>query len=501
MTVREATVQLTSLQKQMYAYNHALGVVFYDAETAAPKDSAEGRGEAIGILSGIFYELFANQKTGELLDYLMEHKDELTKQQARETELLLRDYDEMRKIPQEEYVAYQRLINEAQNVWEKAKRQNDFPAFAPYLEKIIQSRIRFAAYYDSSKPPYDVCLNQFERGLTVQKADDFFKALREKIVPLVHRIQAEGKRIDDSFLHQEFPIEQQKLLSDYLMEVMGIDETHCILGETEHPFTTEFNNRDVRITTHYLPNDITSSMFSVIHEGGHALYELHTADALRYTCLAGGTSMGIHESQSRFFENIIGRSEEFINLIFPKIQELFPNQFREVTPHQFYLAVNKSVPSLIRTEADELTYCLHIMVRYDIEKMMFSGDLNINELPGIWAEKMKEYLGIDVPDDARGVLQDVHWSNGQIGYFPSYAFGSAYATQIMAALAHELNVSELVKKGEMQPILDWLTSHIYQYGRAKDPEELLRICCHTDFDPQYYINYLIQKYTRIYELD
>ena len=229
--------------------------------------------------------------------------------------------------------------------------------------------------------------------------DSFFATLREGLVPLIHKI-GEKPQIDDSFLHQEYPAAQQKAFADYLMEVMGLDRSHCGLGETEHPFTLEFNNKDVRITTNYDEHNVASSMYSVLHEGGHALYELGIRDDLQYTCLAGGVSMGVHESQSRFYENLIGRSRPFVEAIYPKVQELFPRQLGGVSAEQFYRAVNKAQPSLIRTEADELTYCLHVMVRYEIEKQLIGGTLEAKDVPAVWAKLYKEYLGIEVPNGA-----------------------------------------------------------------------------------------------------
>lgn len=500
MILSEAIQQLTLLQKKMHAFSHATSMIYFDSVTVAPEDTAEGRGQTLGILSSLSYELFANPETEKLLKFLNEHKDELTPQQYREVVILTRDYEEISKIPQEEYVAFQVMLNEAQNVWHKAKNENDFPAFAPYIEKVASTLRKFASYFNSKEKPYNVWLNQYERGLSMEKLDVFFEKLKEVIVPLLHRIQNEAEQIDDSFLKQEFPIEGQRLLSDYLMEVMSIDRKHCGIGETEHPFTINFNKNDVRITTKYHLNDFTSSMYSVIHEGGHALYELHTGDELMYTCLGRGVSMGIHESQSRLFENIIGRSKSFIELIFPKLKELFPEQLKNVTAHQLYLAVNKCEASLIRIDADELTYCLHIMVRYEIEKMLIEGTVNIDELPEIWARLMKEYLGVDVPDDSHGVLQDSHWSGGSMGYFPSYAIGSAYSAQIMHRMRKDLNIEEIIASGNLKPIVDWLEEHIYKYGSLMDPTDLFEQACGEPFDPKYYTDYLTEKFKEIYGL-
>lgn len=501
MNMQESTKKLEELQRKMFALSFAAGLINFDSQTHAPEDSAVSRGEALSELSGFSYRVFANPQTEELLTTLKAHETQLNDMQRRQTELLKRDYDLMHKVPQEEFTAFSKLVNDAQNVWQTAKRNNDYPAFAPYIQKIAETLRSFAGYFDSKAKPYDVWLDQFERGLDMKQADSFFEQLRETIVPLVKRIQKEGAAIDDSFLHQEFPIEKQRELSKYLMEVMTIDRKRCTISESEHPFTTEFSKRDVRITTHYHEKQMTSSMYSVIHESGHALYELNVADELMYTCATGGASMGVHESQSRLFENLIGRSEPFIQLIYPKLQELFPTQLSGVTDQQFYRAVNKCQPSLIRIEADELTYSLHIMIRYEIEKLLLEGKASQQELPTLWAELTKKYLGIDTPDDAHGVLQDSHWSGGSMGYFPSYAIGSAYSAQIMDTMRKDLHVDELIRKGDFKPIVAWLTDKIYRFGKSMDPADLIRHACGKPFDPAYYTDYLTEKFKKIYQLD
>ncbi len=500
MTVREAAEKLEKLEQKLNAYNHAMGVMYYDSATAAPAGSAVGRGETLGVLSGTYYELFAAPDVGVLLETILSNRDEIDTLTAKKAEIMKRDYDETSKIPQEEYVAFTKLCSDAENVWHRAKKENDFAAFAPYIDQIVETLIRFAGYYGPGQDPYDVWLSQNERGLTQKTLDAFFESLRGKIVPLLKRIQAEGIEIDDSFLHQEYPIEKQKAFSDYLMQVMQIDRNYCAIGETEHPFTTNFNKYDVRITTHYYTDHPEFSMYSVIHEGGHALYELHTGDELIGSCLATGTSMGVHESQSRLFENMVGRSEAFISYIFPKMQEIFWPQLQNVTAHQMYLALNKCEPSLIRTEADELTYALHIMVRYEIEKKLFKGEAKAKDLPGLWAEMMRAYLGIEVPDDTSGVLQDSHWSNAQMGYFPSYAIGSAYAAQFVAHLKRDIDMEKAISSGNLKPVEDWLCEKIWRFGRGMDPEEILLNACGEPFNPTYYTDYLEEKFSAIYGL-
>ncbi len=498
-TLDQALEALAKYQQTMAAYDHAMGVLYLDATTAAPADTWEGRGKTMEILSGITYELMADPKNGELLAFLEAHAGELTDRQRREVEVVRKNYDQIHRIPAEEYVAYSVLLNDAQGVWAKAKHEDDFAAFAPYLEQIVAYNKKFAGYYNPDKAPYDALLSEYEEGMDTVTLDAFFAQLREVIVPLIAQIK-QAKPIDDGFMFRKYPIEIQKKFSDYLMEVMGLDRSHCAIAESEHPYTTNFNNKDVRITTHYHEDNLVSSMYSVIHEGGHALYELGAEDCYNYTALSGGVSMGIHESQSRFYENIIGRSRPFIYAIFPKVKELFPEQLSEVTPEDFYRAVNKAEPSLIRTEADELTYALHVMVRYEIEKQLMDGSLQVKDVPAAWKELYREYLGVEVPNDREGCLQDSHWSGGSIGYFPSYALGSAYGPQMLKKMEEELgDIWTDVEKGDLSRVTGWLREHIHRHASFKKPGVLFEEVC-GKFDAKYYTDYLTEKYRNLYQL-
>lgn len=498
-TTDQALSALKKLEGTMAAYDHAMGVLYLDATTAAPSESWEGRGKTMEVLSQITYDLLAREENGELLAFLEAHSGELDSQTRREVEMLRKRYDEIHRVPAEEYVAYSVLLNDAQNVWNKAKLNDDFDAFAPYLEKIVTFNRKFAGYYHPEMKPYDALLNEYEEGMTMETLDVFFAQLRKAIVPLLEKVQS-APQIDGSFLFRHYGAEKQRVFSDYLMEVLGIDRTHCAIAETEHPYTTEFNNKDVRITTHYYENNLVSSMFSVIHEGGHALYELGCDDKYNYTVLAGGVSMGVHESQSRFYENLIGRSRAFVHAIFPKVKELFPEQLADVDETMFYRAINKAQPSLIRTEADELTYCLHIMVRYEIEKRLIDGTLAVKDVPAAWKALYKQYLGVDVPNDREGCLQDSHWSGGGIGYFPSYALGSAYGPQMLHEMEKDLgDIWADVSKGDLSRVTRWLREHIHHHASFIKPGELFRQVC-GEFDPRYYTDYLTKKYTELYEL-
>lgn len=498
-SVAQALEQLRKLEKTQAAFTHALGILELDAVTCAPAGSWEGRGQVMGTLSEQMYNLIADPENAGLLAYLKEHAEELDDQAKREVEVVDRQYQQMHRIPAQEYVAYNVLLNDSQANWEKAKNQNDFTVFQPYLEKIVEFNRKFAGYYNPDLAPYDALLNEYEEGMTARVLDVFFAELRSTIVPLLEKIREKENPVP-AFVGRSYPASRQRQFSEYLMQTMGIDPRYCTIAESEHPFTTNFNNRDVRITTHYYENNFLPSMYSVIHEGGHALYELDADPKYNYTALYGGVSMGIHESQSRFYENLIGRSEGFIRYIFPKARELFPEQLADVDADMLYRAVNRVEPSLVRIEADELTYSLHIMVRYEIEKELIAGSLAVEDVPARWNQLYKDYLGVDVPDDAMGCLQDIHWSCGNIGYFPSYALGSAYGAQMLAAMEREIgDVHGDMEQGDLSRITGWLTEHIHQHAGFKKPGKLFEDACGT-FDARYYTEYLKKKYSRIYGL-
>lgn len=499
MNLQTAMEKLNTLEATQCAYYHAMSVLSIDGETVAPKRSVVGRSKTMGVLSGVTYQLLVNDEVREMLDVILSSREQVDAATARRAELLKEDLDNMTRIPQEEYVAYQTLVNEANAVWHEAKEKSEFSLFAPYLEKIIDYNRRFAAYKNPDRPAYDVLLDEYEKGASMATLDPFFALLREKLTPVILEVAKQPAPRTD-FLHQSFPIAQQRVFSDRLMAMMGMDRECCAIGETEHPFTDGFNKWDVRITTHYYENDLASSMYSVIHEGGHALYEMGVGDGLQFTGLSGGSTMGIHESQSRFYENIIGRSLPFCKALLPVAQELFPDQLRGVTPEMFYAAVNEARPSLIRTEADELTYAHHVMIRYELEKLMMFGQVKVNELPGLWNQFYKDYLGVTVPNDREGILQDSHWSGGAIGYFPSYALGSAYGVQMLAAMEKDVDVWAAAEKGDLSPITAWLGEHIHRYGRLLKPAQLLENAMGAAFDPNCYVDYLTRKFSALYNL-
>lgn len=498
MTLAEAKEKLIALQGKMSAYNHAAALIYYDGVTAAPKRTAENRAHTLGVLSEEQYRLATGQDTAELLEFLDAKREKLDLREKRMVYLLLKDIRQMRKIPMDEFVAYQMLLVEADDVWHTAKETSDFALFEPILEKIFETHVRFAGYCAPEKDPYDYWLNEYEEGASREALDAFFAVLRSRIVPLLRRVQA-APQLDNSLIRGYFPADRQDILSRRLMDIIGLDPEHVGLSTTEHPFTTSLGSHlDERITTHYYEEDFSYSMFSVIHEGGHALYDTGSDDALAWTVLDGGVSMGIHESQSRFYENILGRSRAFCEYLFPIIQEIFPRELEGRTAEEFYKAVNRAEPSLIRTEADELTYCLHVMIRYELEKRVMAGELKVRDLPAEWNRLYKEYLGVDVPDDRHGVLQDSHWSGGSIGYFPSYALGSAYGAQYLRKMRETVDVDDCLRRGELAPINDWLRERIWKHGCTYRPNELFEMAVGEKFDPTVYTDYLEEKFTALY---
>ncbi len=497
MTLEQAKENLMTLQAKMSAYDHAMGLISYDGMTTAPKGTAANRGRTLAVLSEEQYKLSTGEQTVKLLEFLDSQKQELTEKEQRMVFLLLKEIRQMQKIPMEEYVAYQELLNEADDVWQNAKRNNDFASFEPLLEKIFETNRRFAGYCAPDKDPYDYWLNEYEDGLDRQTCDRFFDALRQRLVPLIKKV-AEKPQVSDACLWGQAPENQQQALSLRLMQIMGLDPAHVGFSTTEHPFTTSLGSHfDERVTTHYQPDNFSSSMFSVIHENGHALYDTGSSDDLAYTVLDGGVSMGIHESQSRFYENLLGRSRAFTGFLFPQLQELFP-YLKQFSAEDFYKAVNRVQPSLIRTEADEVTYCLHVMIRYELEKRVMAGELSVHDLPGEWKRLYQEYLGVDVPDDRQGVLQDSHWSGGSIGYFPAYALGSAYGVQFLQKMRESVDVDGCLAAGNFAPINDWNREHIWQYGSLYKPAEIMQKVLGEGLNPDAYLSYLENKCKEIY---
>ncbi|WP_228551444.1 carboxypeptidase M32 [Paenibacillus sp. FSL W8-1187] len=499
----KALTEFRELDRKIVRYQEAAAVIGWDLRTGAPRKGHAGRAEVLGMLGAEAFQLATSPRMGELLEQLEEKEaqaalGEIDRKLVSETR---RSYDRSVKIPPKLYEEYVVLASQSESAWEQARKDNDFPAFQGYLERVIGYTNQFIDLWGPKATRYDTLLDDYEPDMTVQELDEIFTSLRGQLVPLAAAIAASPNRPDRAFLEGLFDKERQKEFSRYMLGQLGYDFEGGRIDESAHPFQTTFNLGDVRVTTRYLPEDVTSALFGTIHEAGHALYEQNISPELAGTSLCHGTSMGIHESQSRFWENIVGRSRPFWQRYFPDLQSRFPEQLAGVDAEAFYRSQNAVQPSLIRIEADELTYNLHIIIRYEIEKLIFNEGAKAADLPAIWNDKYREYLGITPPSDADGVMQDVHWSAGLFGYFPSYSLGNIYSAQLADAMKTALpNMEELVAKGELAPIRGWLTEHVHRHGRLRTPKEIILGATGKPLDSSHLVQYLRTKYTDIYKL-
>lgn len=497
---KETYGMLKPCLERAMALQTALILFEWDNETLAPEEAGKYTARVQGALSEAYQEIMTGEKIKRLLEQCRKETglSEAERAIIREAQ---EEYDRLVRIPPKEYRAYQELVAESARVWAKAKEQQDFAAFAPVLKEIIFYQKRFAGYRaKDGQKLYDVMLDDYEKGFSMKKLDEFFGLLKEELVPFLKEVTQSRTEIRDDFLTGDYPEEKQRELAEFLAEYVGFDFKRGVLAQSAHPFTTNLHNHDVRLTTHYKKR-VDSSLFSVIHEAGHGIYELGVADELTQTLAGQGASMGMHESQSRFFENMIGRNEAFWEPIYKKLQELFPKELGKVSREEFVRAVNKVQPGLIRTEADELTYSLHVLVRYELEKMLIEENLNVEKLPELWADKYEEYLGVRPQNPAEGVLQDIHWAQGSFGYFPSYALGSAFAAQMLQFMKKSMDFEELLRKGEIEVIRHVLKRHIHRFGKMRDSRQLLRDMTGEDFEPRYYVEYLKEKYSRLYQTE
>lgn len=482
--------------KEKKIIDSMLALLQWDLETQAPKGGYKLISEMIGELSLKSYNLTTSKEFLEILKELKKNEEKLDNIVKREIELLEEEVEKIKVIPSEEYKMYSELTAKAQGIWEIARENNDFESFAPILEQIFNFNRKFIEYRGIKEDVYSEILNDYEKGMNVKKLDNFFEELKKEIVPLLKEVN-KNKRDFQKKVKFEVSEYNQKLFSKEVLEYIGFDLERGVLSESAHPFTLTVNKDDVRLTTRYLKDLPFSSIFSTIHEGGHGVYEQGVDEILKDTILSDGASMGIHESQSRFYENVVGRSKEFWFGILEKSKFKY-SKLSELTLEEIYKGINEVSPSLIRVEADELTYSLHIMVRYEIEKGILSGEYLVKDLPRVWNEKMYEYLGVVPSTDSEGVLQDVHWSCGLIGYFPSYALGNVYSLQILNAMKKDINIEGTLERGELKRIKEWLREKIHRYGKLKTPKEIMVSVTGEELNPEYYIEYLKEKYKNIY---
>jgi carboxypeptidase Taq len=489
-------------QEKNRALNYVSSVASFDAQTIAPKnkDAVNERSEAMGYFALESFHHNNSQAYDTLLKDLETVFEDLSPEMQRIVYLERKSLEKLKVINPKDYQDYAILLSQAQVAWEHAKAANDFAGYAPYLERILMFTRKFATLQKSVDGPlYNQLLDEYEEGNTIEKLDAFFATLKARIVPLLKKIQQSNVTIRNDFMSRIFPKHEQLAYAKSLLAFLGYDLHRGALAESVHPFTSEISPNDVRVTTRIYENNFVSNIYSTAHEGGHGIYEQNLGKKVKGTLLGHGAAMSIHESQSRFYENVISRSKAFTHVVFPDLQKQFP-QFKDVTVDEFYRGINEVQTSFIRVEADELTYSLHIMVRYELEKQLIAGTLSVDDLPKAWNKLYSEYLGITPKTNAEGCLQDVHWSGGAFGYFPSYALGNAISIQLLKTMEKELSLETVIKSKNLIPIRDWFADKIYRHGKLYPPFVLLKKVTKEDLNPTYYCDYLEAKFSEIYDL-
>jgi carboxypeptidase Taq len=499
--VSETFEKLKEYLEKIQQYGQAATLLFWDMDTGMPKEGFAGHSQALTYFST---EQFKLSTAPELKEYLaiLNTPEEFSALDSdwqfivkrMQRELLL---DE--QIPVDFYSSYVQAQTDAGKAWEEAKKNADFSIFQPHLATMIEMTKQMMAYRYPDKEIYDALLNQYEEGMDSATIDRLFEELKAGLIPLIDKILS-AKQPDDSKFHRHFDIDSQKKVQKLLLDYIGFSWDKGTVGESEHPYTLNFCSKDVRITNHFHEDDVLSAMFSAIHEGGHAIFEQNVNPKLDHTVAGSCCYMGLHESQSRFYENVLARNENFWIPIYEKIQELLPG-LSDVSCEEFVREVNHVRNSYIRTEADEVTYCFHIIIRYEIEKAIFRDGVSVEELPKLWNAKMQEYLKITPRNDAEGILQDMHWSDGSFGYFPTYLLGSIYDGMFLDALEQDLGpVDIILKEGRIREITEWLNRKIHVYGSTRLPKDVIEAVCGREVSAEPLLRYFTEKYTRIYEL-
>ncbi len=486
---------------KMQQYEHVTTLLFWDMKTKAPKQGQAAHIEALTHFSAENFAMSTSEALGNMLDQLAapEEYKALDDTWKFIISRMKRDFDRNRRIPADVYEAFVRAQAESGTAWEDAKRADDFSIFAPHLKKMIDMQKEITGYKNPGKEVYEAMLDEYEEGMDSVTIDRLFQELKRELIPLVQKI-AEKQQPEDPRFHEYCDPDAQKKVQWMLLDYIGFRRDSGAVDETEHPFTISFSSKDVRVTNHYYEHEPLSSIFSAIHEGGHAIFDQNVNPAYDKTVAGSCGYMGIHESQSRFYENILGRNKNFWVPIYDKLGELLP-QFKEISLDEFYREINHVKNSFIRTEADELTYCFHIILRYEMEQAIFRDHVPVEELPALWNQKMKEYLQITPKNDREGILQDVHWSDASFGYFPSYLLGSIYDGMYLEALEQELgSVDELLKAGRISEITKWLNEKIHWYGNTRKPKEVIEAVCGKEVSAEPLIRYFKKKYTEIYGL-
>ncbi|MCS7217098.1 MAG: carboxypeptidase M32 [Candidatus Bipolaricaulota bacterium] len=494
-----ALAELKSYVAEMVELQAAAAIAHWDARTYMPERGVETRAKVVGRLSRLAFERVVSPKFGELLAAAEKELPNASEAERAMVRMGKRDHERARAIPPDFYQRFVELCTKAESVWEKAKAEANFALFRPYLAEIVDMVREMARLIGYKEHPYDALLEEYEPGMTTREVAGILGGLRERLVPFVRELQERGTP-PPPIPAGRYRLPSQKALCTEVLKAIGYDFSAGRLDESAHPFTIGLGPGDTRVTNRYNEAEPFSALYGALHEGGHALYDQGIPPELYWMGLAGGASYGIHESQSRFWENQIGRSLAFWEFFKPRLARRFRG-FARTSPETIFRMVNKVEPSLIRVEADEVTYNLHICLRFELEVELLEGRLKVEDLPERWNAAMKAYLGVVPPDDAKGVLQDVHWSGGAFGYFPSYALGNLYAAQFMEKLQEaQPNLWDEVRKGQFQNVLSWLRQNIHRYGRMYFPEELCQKVTGEKLSPEPFLRYLREKYALVYRL-
>ena len=481
----------------------AAAVLGWDQQVYMPTGGAEARAIQLSTLTKTTHDWFVSDEIGQLLEDLEKELADADYDsfEASMVRVTRRGYDRERKLPSELVAELSKTAALAHQAWQKAREAADFAQFQPHLEKILELTVQKAEAWGYEDRVYDALLEGFEPGMKTAQVETLFEEMKEGLVPLVKAIAERQDAVDDSLFGQEFDVDKQWDFGMEVVKALGFDFEHGRQDKTAHPFTTSFSPSDVRLTTRLFPDMFKSALFASIHEAGHGMYEQGFDRSLDRTPLSDSASLGVHESQSRMWENIVGRSRGFWTHWLPRLKGYFPRQLEGIGVEAFYQAINKVKPSLIRVEADEVTYNLHIMLRFEIENLMVEGKVQVADLPELWDAKMEEYLGIRPPDVADGVLQDVHWSSGYIGYFPTYSLGNLLAAQFYnQAVGEKPEIPSEIEQGEFGTLFTWMREKIHKPGGAYMPAELVERVTGGPIRTEPFLDYVRAKYTEIYGL-
>ena len=502
MTIESDYKILLKKIKEVEILSQVQRILGWDQETYMPPKGIKQRSLQNALISSIRHEKFTDPKIGELLKDIKDDPEFTSLNEIKKRNIILieRDYNREIRVPSELVAEIAKQTSIALNVWQKAKNESNFSLFKPELEKVVKLVIKRAKAIDDTKEPFNVLLEENDYGMTSSKLTKMFNELKEELIPLIQNCVNSPRQPDLSILKHEVPLEIQRKISEDLANFLEYNLERGNIAEVEHPFTSGSLD-DVRITTHYYEHDVLNSFFSVAHEAGHGMYELEINKDYAYQPVGESVSAGLHESQSRCLENNICRSREFWGYYLPKFKELTGKAFIDLTVDQVYHAVNRAALTPIRVSADELTYNLHIILRFEIERDLLSEKIAVDDLPQIWNKKVKEYLGLDINHDSEGVLQDVHWSAGYFGGFPSYALGNVYAAQFMAALSRDIpDYKSQIREGNLSEINNWLNVHVRQHGSVYDPDELVEKATGEKPNVKYLLSYLKEKFEPLYGL-